>query len=280
MSADGGGENQDDDDLNLKRETLEKIVEEDETRDANALLQKIQASGGGAVLAATATAMSKLDSDSKTFQTGTEPRTPLQQTLPSKGSETNEFLNQVKTTLDSIKSIQNTVITLTGSEPTILEINKKSHNLSDLDDVKGLEDLSNEAAIVMEKIFKFQAVDFEGTEEEEQEEAEEERDDFEEEEEEDEGEEEGDESSFDQSLKEKKVSFGETSHYCPVALSKRGVLIPGNPEFQCKYRERFYRFSSDEAKQSFFENPDNYLPNSRKKSKVSKQNLELKKKHF
>jgi YHS domain-containing protein len=38
------------------------------------------------------------------------------------------------------------------------------------------------------------------------------------------------------------------------------VLVPGNPEFQCKYREKIYRFSSEENRALFMENPVKYLP--------------------
>lgn len=194
--------------------------------------------------------------------------------IPPKGPEIQEFLNSVKGDTEAIKGVQSTISTLTGNEASIIEINKKS-STSHLDDSKETGDCVAEAATIMEKMFKFQAVEFEGVEEEEPEEGEEEEEKEEatgeeEEPEGEEAEEEDEETTFDPSLKEKKISFGETSHYCPVSLHNRFTLVPGNPEIQCKYRERFYRFSSEEARQAFMENPDQYLPNHKKKLKVLK----------
>ena len=242
------------------QEGLEKIVEEDETHAAN-IMNKLHGSVGGTVLAASASAMSKLSSSQRSFSTGVEPKTPTLKVLPIKGPETNEFLASVKASMDLIRGIQNTVVTLTGNEPTTIEINnKKATDISNV--VKSLDDCCQEAATSMEKIFKFTAVEFEGGEEEEPEEGEEEGDDedFDEEGGEEEGgEEEDDEENFDPSLKEKHVSFGDTSYFCPVSLFNKNVLIPGNPEIQCKYRERFFRFTSEEARTQFIENPEHFL---------------------
>ena len=86
-------------------------------------------------------------------------------------------------------------------------------------------------------------------------------------EDEDEEEEEEEEDNFDPTLKEKKINFGETSHYCPYTLHKLGILVPGSAELQCKYRERIYRFQSDEARQAFFDKPETYLPTTRSQLK-------------
>ncbi|RNA14893.1 Adenylate kinase 9 [Brachionus plicatilis] len=214
---------------------LEKIVEEDELRDRKKLDEK------------------------KSSIKSSEPGYPL------KGPETQEFLNKLKPILDTIKGIQNSVSTITGSDPSFIDINKKSSEPE-----KSIEDLAAESANIVEKIFQFRAIDFDGIDEEEPEENDEEEEEKEEEEEEEfeDVEEEGDENIFDPSLREKKISFGETSHYCPVALYSKYTLVPGNPEIQCKYRERFYRFSSEDAKKEFMDNPLKYLPNSRRKLKM------------
>lgn len=186
---------------------------------------------------------------------------------PLKGPETQDFLNKLKPILDTIKGIQNSVTTITGSEPSFIDINSKSSELE-----KNIEDLVSESAKVVEQIFQFRAVEFDGIEEDEPEDLddEEEEEDKEEEEEGDyeEGEEDGDENIFDPSSKEKKISFGDTSHYCPVSLYSNYTLVPGNPDIQCKYRERFYRFSSEEAKKEFMDNPLKFLPSSRRKLKI------------
>ena len=239
---------------------LEKIVEEDESH-ANALLNKLHSSTGGTVLAASASALSKFDKSDASMSTGVEPKTPTLKLLPIRGPETAEFLSTVKSANDLIRSVQNTVVTLTGNEPTTVDINKKTGGV---DEVKSLEDCCKEAAISMEKVFKFTAVEFEGGEEDEPEEEEEgEEEEFDEDavEEEDEDD---DEENFDPSLKEKNVSFGDASHFCPVSLLKRNILVPGSPEIQCKYRERFFRFSSEENRALFIENPELYLSNDKK----------------
>ena len=53
-----------------------------------------------------------------------------------------------------------------------------------------------------------------------------------------------------------------------MTLYTRKILIPGSPEYQCRYRERFYRFSSEETKKAFFDNPLKYLPTARRKLKI------------
>jgi len=73
-------------------------------------------------------------------------------------------------------------------------------------------------------------------------------------------EEEDEEESFDPSVKDRKTKFGETGHYCPVSLLSNGVLVPGNAELQARYRERVYRFSSEDNKALFLEDPEAYLP--------------------
>lgn len=173
--------------------TLEKIVEEEEPKD-------------GRQTAPGAKTEAKVESVGKTYPTIAEPRTPMATVLPPKGPETQDFLNSIKPTLDSIKSVTGTVITLTGQDPNTIDISRKNSSGNDVD--KSLEDLADEASKVMEKIFKFHATEFEGIEEEEPEENEEEEEKEEpEEEEEEEGEEEGDENSFDPSLKRKENFF-------------------------------------------------------------------------
>lgn len=63
----------------------------------------------------------------------------------------------------------------------------------------------------------------------------------------------------DAALKEHKP-WGETRHYCPVALKEQGVLWPGNPDLAGKYREKVYQFSTQGAKEKFIREPKIYLP--------------------
>ena len=85
----------------------------------------------------------------------------------------------------------------------------------------------------------------------------EEEEDFAEEEEEEEEEEE------DIYNKDKKKIFGDTNHYCPVMLKEKFVLWPGVAECAAKYRERTYFFSSTEARGTFLEDPESFLPSSK-----------------
>ena len=58
----------------------------------------------------------------------------------------------------------------------------------------------------------------------------------------------------------KKKPLGDTNHYCPVALKETSVLFPGNPEVAAKYREKVYYFSSNDARDKFLANPEEFLP--------------------
>ena len=82
----------------------------------------------------------------------------------------------------------------------------------------------------------------------------EEEEDFAEEEEEEEEEEE------DIYNKDKKKIFGDTNHFCPVMLKERNVLWPGIAECAAKYRERTYFFSSPEARTTFLDDPESFIP--------------------
>jgi hypothetical protein len=202
-----------------------------------------------------------------TLPTGVEPRTPVLRVLPLKGPETLEFTNNMRAAMESITKIQSAIISITGNDATIIDINDSN----DINEAKSIDECCAAAASVMEKIFKFSVTDFEGLEEDEAEEEEEVGEEAVEEEtpEEEYGEEEEeDEDNFDPSLKDKKQNFGETNYFCPVTLYKRGILVPGNPELQCKYREKIYRFNNEESKQAFFDNPETYLPNGKKKIKI------------
>ena len=68
-----------------------------------------------------------------------------------------------------------------------------------------------------------------------------------------------DEDEEDVFNKDKKKPFGDTRHYCPVALKDENVLWPGSPECAAKYREKVYYFSTPEARTKFLEDPKEYL---------------------
>lgn len=165
---------------------------------------------------------------------------------------------------EAIKNIQNSIISITGNEASIIEINYNAETSTVGKHVpKPVEELCAEVHTIVEKNYKFVAVEFDGGAEEEMGEEAEEGEEEEEEEEVDDGEEmeeEDEDETFDPSVKDKKTKFGETSHYCPVSFITNSILVPGNVELQVKYRDRVYRFSSEEARNAFMEDPEIYLP--------------------
>nr|XP_040016288.1 adenylate kinase 9 isoform X3 [Gasterosteus aculeatus aculeatus] len=53
--------------------------------------------------------------------------------------------------------------------------------------------------------------------------------------------------------------LGDTQHFCPVALKKHNILRPCTDEIAAKYREKTFYFSSIEARDSFLENPVQFV---------------------
>lgn len=71
-------------------------------------------------------------------------------------------------------------------------------------------------------------------------------------------EEEGDEGEENPEALRRRKPWGDSAHFCPVALHEQGVLYPGNEDTAARYRERLYYFSSEEAKDKFTANPLKY----------------------
>ncbi|XP_031726212.1 adenylate kinase 9 isoform X2 [Anarrhichthys ocellatus] len=53
--------------------------------------------------------------------------------------------------------------------------------------------------------------------------------------------------------------LGDTHHFCPVALKTQNVLWPCTDEIAAKYREKTFYFSSLEARDSFLQNPVQFV---------------------
>ncbi len=51
----------------------------------------------------------------------------------------------------------------------------------------------------------------------------------------------------------------ELQGYCPVAYFAVGQALPGKPEYASTYQGKRYYFVSEEAKQTFMQNPEQYL---------------------
>lgn len=241
-------------------EVLEKIVEEDESLARKDHHNQSSTSIGNK--------NQQLESLTSIGSTSVELGTTAPSLVPRKGPETQEFLESVRKSSDLLKAIQNQIGNLTGSDAALIDINKEEGE-------KRLEDCCEEASTMMESTFKLQAVEYEGTGEEEEsmeemtgEEAamESADEDTDEEEMEEEEEDEEDDVKFDPaaSAHDRKLPFGVTCHYCPVSLQTKGVLAPGMVDIQCKYREKLFRFVSDEARQQFMHAPEKFLPNPRR----------------
>ena len=53
--------------------------------------------------------------------------------------------------------------------------------------------------------------------------------------------------------------LGDTRHFCPVVLKENNVLQPCTEEIAAKYREKTFFFSSVEARDTFIENPEEFV---------------------
>jgi YHS domain-containing protein len=179
-----------------------------------------------------------------------------------KGPEVEEFLKVVREHAEKIKSIQNAISGSIVNEPVILEVNKGGNfgvEMTYKVNFKTHEEVFDEASTLIENMFKYRPMEYDGGDEEEPEEDEDEEE-GEEEEVDEEDEDEDEDDSFDPLLKDKNVQLGDTNHYCPVTLFTKQILTPGNPEFQCKYREKIYRFINEDNRNLFMEHPEKYLP--------------------
>ncbi|XP_075453717.1 adenylate kinase 9 isoform X2 [Ascaphus truei] len=84
------------------------------------------------------------------------------------------------------------------------------------------------------------------------------------EEKDEEGEEEGkeEEEEEDEDIsREKKRQYGDSKHFCPVVLKDNLILYPGLSENAAMYREKIYNCSTPEAKNTFLQNPADYVVN-------------------
>lgn len=70
--------------------------------------------------------------------------------------------------------------------------------------------------------------------------------------------------------------LGDTKHFCPVALKNHNVLHPCTDDIAARYRDRTFYFSSQEARDSFLQNPAHFVAHS-EPLKVEKNTLEVKK---
>jgi hypothetical protein len=122
-SQEENAESGDQNELNLKREALEKIVEEDESKDHSLNKKDQQSQQQQQQLTVPIVNQSQ---SSLATTTSVEPGTTASNLLPQKGPETHEFLESVKKTSEQLKIIQTQVISLTGQESALLDINKKS----------------------------------------------------------------------------------------------------------------------------------------------------------
>jgi len=57
-----------------------------------------------------------------------------------------------------------------------------------------------------------------------------------------------------------KKQLGDTNFYCPVSLTEKNVLLPGDPECSAKFREKIYYFVDEVAREKFLASPEAFLP--------------------
>ncbi|XP_075124277.1 adenylate kinase 9 [Leptodactylus fuscus] len=124
---------------------------------------------------------------------------------------------------------------------------------------KSPEMLLQEAVTSMERPFQYQGWEITSQDiDEEAEDIQAELEAGEEEGEHEEGEEEEAEEDED-NIREKKKQYGDSKHFCPVALKDNHILHPGQADHAAIYREKTYYCSSPEARKKFLENPQNYV---------------------
>ncbi|XP_041832401.1 adenylate kinase 9 isoform X1 [Melanotaenia boesemani] len=73
--------------------------------------------------------------------------------------------------------------------------------------------------------------------------------------------EEGNSESFaseEEDITSKRI-LGDTKHFCPVALKNHNILWPCSDEIAAKYREKTYFLSSQDARDSFLQNPAQFV---------------------
>ncbi|XP_018429496.1 PREDICTED: adenylate kinase 9 [Nanorana parkeri] len=122
---------------------------------------------------------------------------------------------------------------------------------------KSPEALLQESVTAMEKPFQYQG--WEVTTQDIDEEVEDIQAELDAEEQEGEGEEEeGEEEEGNEDAEEKK-HYGDSKHFCPVAIKDKFILQPGLQDNAAIYREKTYYCSSPEARKTFLENPENYV---------------------
>ncbi|XP_068087386.1 adenylate kinase 9 isoform X2 [Hyperolius riggenbachi] len=120
------------------------------------------------------------------------------------------------------------------------------------------EALVQEAVTAMEKPFQYQGCEM--TSQDIDEEGEDFQAELEAEEQEQEGEEEEEEEAEEDEdiSRDKRRHYGDSKHFCPVALKDSFILQPGLQDNAAIYREKIYYCSSPEARKTFLENPENY----------------------
>eukprot|EP00057_Strongylocentrotus_purpuratus_P026855 XP_011681329.1 PREDICTED: adenylate kinase 9 [Strongylocentrotus purpuratus] len=165
---------------------------------------------------------------------------PEEDQLPPDGPETTKFKEQRNDFEREWPSIQALLTGTINLEPLQLEIENKQ-----------VEDIIKESHNMVEQPYtyrpwEYNSIDMDEEDEDAAAEADEEGDEMEEEEDE-------------EVTKNKKKQFGDTKHFCPVALKEQNVLWPGNPEIAAKYREKVYYCSNPEARDKFIAEPTSYV---------------------
>ncbi|XP_072264855.1 adenylate kinase 9 isoform X2 [Pyxicephalus adspersus] len=125
---------------------------------------------------------------------------------------------------------------------------------------KSSETLLQEAVTAMEKPFQYHGWEVTSQDIDEEVEDLQAELDAEEQEKEEEEEEENEDAEEDEEItRENKKHYGDSKHYCPVAVKDNFILQPGLQDNAAIYKEKTYYCSSPEARKIFLENPENYV---------------------
>eukprot|EP00794_Sanderia_malayensis_P000181 gene181-794_t len=169
-------------------------------------------------------------------------QSPLEDKMPPKSAATDAQKSAITNFDKNWVSLQGVVRSINNIEPALVDAELTQ------------DQIEAETVASLEAQFQYRGWEYTGMDQDEEEEdqaaVEEEglNDDDEEEEDED-----------DVFSRDKRKPFGDTRHYCPVALKENSVLWPGQAECAAKYREKVFYFSSPDARMKFLENPTDYL---------------------
>ncbi|CAI9737012.1 Hypothetical predicted protein [Octopus vulgaris] len=190
----------------------------------------------------------KLEKDKMEFMeeaifTDGETEITLSDVMYKESSE--EYRKSLKIANTILSGAIESVKTFMGMDPVIIPIENQT-----------TEDIFMKVVEEIEKPFKHEAIEYSVTE------MEEDDANYDADMEEDEKEEEDD--NYDEEEEDPRISkkrlLGDVSHYCPVMLKEKGVLISARHEVAVRYDSKLYYLTSIEISDQFVAQPEDYTP--------------------